>query len=304
MGVRNKPAGRLKRGSGQRDVAALTPGTQLHLLMVFWRRRLRPDDLPKPARAGQRRRGQQYSQEDVARAAKVATRWYGTLERGELDNVFSADLLYRVAQALRLDAEERRVLFLLAGGTEPAPLPSPELVTVSPAMRAMLECHPWPAYVTDETWQLLAFNQATLEWFPYVNTETNMMRWLFCSQAAREQLIDWENKHVPLMLAQLRAQYARMPESSALLELISEVLSSSDYARELWTTQPVVSLEKFTQPRQMYIAGVTEPTTVTVISMVPYTRPEIRYTTIIPIGGHIPPNCVGRVPVLPTQECD
>jgi len=298
MGVRDRANSHFKRSMSSRthDIAALTPGTQLHLLMVFWRRRLRPGDLPKLARAGQRRRGPYYSQEDVARAAKVATRWYATLERGELDNVFSADLLYRVAEALKLDSEERRVLFLLAGGTEPAPLPSHGPVMVSPVMRAMLRSHPYPAYITDATWQLLAYNQATVEWFPYVNAETNIMRWLFCSQAAREQLIDWENKHAPLMLAQLRAQYARMPESPALLDLISEVLSSSDFARDLWTTQPAVSLEKFTEPRQMYIAGVTEPTTVTVISMVPAARPELRYTTIIPIGGHVPETCVDHVP--------
>lgn len=264
--------------------------------MVYWRRRLRLDDLNKLTRAGQRRRSQHYSQEDVARTAKVATRWYATLERGELENAFSAELLDRIAEALRLDAEERRVLFLLAGGTEPAPQPSPLPATVSPEIRAMLECHPWPAYVTDETWQLLAYNQATLEWFPHANTETNMMRWMFCSQAAREQLLDWESKHAPLMLAQLRAQYARMPESPALRELISEILSSSDVAREQWTTRPVVSLERFTEPRQMYVAGATEPTTVTVISMVPVARPEIRYTAIIPIDGHIPPACAPHTP--------
>jgi transcriptional regulator with XRE-family HTH domain len=66
----------------------------------------------------------------MAEAVGVSVVWYSNLERGVRAN-YSADFLDAVAKELRLSADERVLLHLLAAGRRPPPSPA-DAVTVAP----------------------------------------------------------------------------------------------------------------------------------------------------------------------------
>ncbi len=69
--------------------------------------------------AGTRRRTPGLRREEVAQLAGVSTTWYTWLEQGR-DIGVSASFLDNLARVLKLDAAERRHLFLLAHERLPA----------------------------------------------------------------------------------------------------------------------------------------------------------------------------------------
>src|SRR6266571_2301516 len=75
------------------------------------RARLSPGDVGLPA--GFRRRTPGLRREEVAQLANIGTSWYISLEQGRDVNP-SEQVLECLAEALRLSADERRHLFLLA----------------------------------------------------------------------------------------------------------------------------------------------------------------------------------------------
>src|SRR5215469_10914554 len=107
-------------------------------LADFLRKRrasLSPGEVGLPS--GLRRRTPGLRREEVAQLANMGTSWYVWLEQGR-DVHPSAQVLESLAQALRLTANERRHLFLLAGQALPASLTSSEK-GVSPALQRMLD---------------------------------------------------------------------------------------------------------------------------------------------------------------------
>src|SRR5215472_7722159 len=91
------------------------------------RARLAPADVGLPP--GLRRRTPGLRREEIAQLANIGTSWYVWLEQGR-DVHPSAQVLESLAQALRLTANERRHLFLLAGQALPPHIfPSEERVS-------------------------------------------------------------------------------------------------------------------------------------------------------------------------------
>src|SRR5438046_7450359 len=91
-----------------------------HALADFLRKRrarLAPTDVGLPA--GMRRRTPGLRREEVAQLANMGTSWYIWLEQGR-DVHPSAQVLESLAQALKLTANERRHLFLLADQPVPS----------------------------------------------------------------------------------------------------------------------------------------------------------------------------------------
>jgi transcriptional regulator with XRE-family HTH domain len=111
--------------------------------------------LPRAARrktAGLRR-------EEVAHLAGVGVTWYTWLEQGR-DIHVSVQVLESLAQTLRLSAEEKAHLFLLAGQGPPQH-PVPQQEYVSPFLQKLLEQQgSSPAYITGRRWDVLAWNLA------------------------------------------------------------------------------------------------------------------------------------------------
>jgi hypothetical protein len=120
------------------------PGEHLARLVRTWRERLNPDSIAGLGASGRRKRT--VSQEDMARLIDSSSHWYARLERGDRDANFSEDFLDRTSTALRLSVEEQ----------------------------------PYPAYISDEAWDVVVFNKHMADWFPWVaiGNETNIMRWV------------------------------------------------------------------------------------------------------------------------------
>jgi transcriptional regulator with XRE-family HTH domain len=104
------------------------------------RERLTPADVGLPATARRRVRG--LRREEVAELAEIGIAWYTSLEQGRPVTV-SAQTLDGIASALRLTADERIHIFLLAGVNPP--LASTGSDVVSPTLQTIVHSlHPQP----------------------------------------------------------------------------------------------------------------------------------------------------------------
>ncbi|GAA4958667.1 helix-turn-helix domain-containing protein [Actinoplanes utahensis] len=213
----------------------LTPGEELGRLVRCWRERLDPDDLPGHlAPTARSRRRKRVSQEQAAALIGYSVGWISSLERGDRQN-YSIDFLDRVAETLRLSSDEKTLLFLLAAGHEPPMAGRHPVMTATADVRRLLDAQPWPAYIVDDAWDLVAVNDHMREWFPWVaGPETNVMRWIFTAPEARRQLHRWETDWGPQMLAQLRFAHARTPGNERLTEVLAEILHGNADARRFW----------------------------------------------------------------------
>jgi transcriptional regulator with XRE-family HTH domain len=263
---------------------------ELSSLMLGWRLRLQPEQVPGLFVHRRRRKGR-VSQEEVAALAGISAPWYGYLERGDVSRRYSTDILDRVAFVLRLSDDERRVLHLLATAQEP---PAKELgaeVEISPALQATLSCQPWPAWISDPSWRRIALNSATHAWFPHTLREDNVMRWVFKYPASRVQLCNWETVWAPRMLAQMRAALAKWPDDQGLQQIVAESLEVNDFARHWWSTSHEVVQHPDGDRRELYLPNAGEPTKVEIVAKTPMRYPDLRLVEVVPYGGYIPPEC-------------
>jgi len=225
---------------------------ELARLVRSWRERLDPDEIPGLFASTRPRRRKRVSQEQAAALIGYSVGWTGSLERGERQN-YSVDFLDRVAYTLRLSPDEKTLLFLLATGHEPPVLARFPTLKATADIRRFLDAQPWPAYIHDDAWDLVAYNEHTQDWFPWVaGPETNVMRWVFTYPEARRQLYRWESEWGPPMLAQLRFAHARTPGNERLTEVLTEILRVNADAREFWG-RPTVSVHPDGDRRSLYL---------------------------------------------------
>ncbi|MFF3554630.1 helix-turn-helix transcriptional regulator [Streptomyces tsukubensis] len=207
----------------------------LPLLLTHWRARLDPRRIPGVD--GTRRRMRPgLTQKEVAHLAEASEAWYRELESGK-GRRYSDDFLHRVATVLRLDEDERAVLFRLAGRgmtpwmAAPASHISGDLQTI---IERML---PSPAYLSNLWWDVLLHNRPTDDdYFFWTKYEPNFMRFTFLHPEAREVFVNWRHDWAAPSLAQLRYAIVAHPECNELQSLRDEILDGSAAARELWTS--------------------------------------------------------------------
>jgi hypothetical protein len=222
----------------------------------------------------------------MAWATGVSTSWYGALERGRLGQLFSDAFLDKVATTLKLSTSERRALFLLVTGREPKPRPFAP-TNISAAVRMVLDALPWPAFICDEVWDLVVANEATLAWLPGLREVPNLMRLIVCQPQWRQQFVDWENVHVPRMLASLRAQLAKMPNDQAVQRLKAEVLAV-DVASQLWEDHDRALLwmhEDDGDWRTFRLPGIDNGVVVEIVSLTLQRNPNLRLTLLVPFDA-------------------
>ncbi len=120
------------------------------------RERVSPADVGLPS--GGRRRTPGLRREEVASLAGVGLTWYTWLEQGR-DIGVSAAFLDSLARVLKLDAAERRHLFLLAHERPPAE-PGKTWCVVPPLVRRLMhDLAPHPAYILNLRWDVLTCNE-------------------------------------------------------------------------------------------------------------------------------------------------
>jgi transcriptional regulator with XRE-family HTH domain len=227
------------------------------------------------------RRKTQVSQEDMARLIGVSNVWYGKLERGEQHH-YSDDFLDRAAIALRLNDDERMTLYLYSVGREPVPRERPAEVVLSETVERIVNEQSWPTYISDNAWDVVIYNEHVKKWFPWIDYETNVMRWVFTYPEARSQLYNWETDWAPLMLAQMRVANAREPHNMRLANLIREILRVNPDARRLWEGEPTVYVHPDGDRRKFYLPYHQEVITVEIVAMAPLRAANYRLMMLVP----------------------
>lgn len=183
------------------------------------RSRLQPEEV-RLARSG-RRRTPGLRREEVARLAEISVAWYTWLEQGREIRV-SAEVLQRVADALRLDADERRHLSVLAGPGADAGSPAPDAPT--PRLSRVLEALRYvPAAVLGRYADVLEVSPALRALLPEGwdagPERRNWLVVLFTDARLRARLSDWESV-ARECLAHFRVGYAARvgdPRSEAVV---------------------------------------------------------------------------------------
>jgi len=237
------------------------PGRRTELLgsMLRWRRaQLTRADVGLPPRLGARGG---LTQDDLAELTGYTVRMVGQLEHGRLRSP-SAHLLDSVARGLRLGAEERRTLWLLAAGTMP-PSSRFESRTDSGLARLVDALYPNPAYVTDAIWDVQAYNAGVAEWFVDFNAvppnERNIAKWIFCHPHARHVFVNWADDFARLFISRMRAVVAHLPDNEDLNRLIDELRRRSEFFDSAWAAAADVYVDPPTETRVFRRPGHTDP---------------------------------------------
>ncbi len=217
---------------------------RLHELGDFLRTRrarLTPEDVGLPR--GNRRKTPGLRREEVAQLVGVSVDWYTWLEQGRAITP-STQVLERLVQTLRLDANERSHLFLLAQQQAPPALLL-ETEIVSPALQHFLDQFgARPAFVSGRRWDILAWNDAGCAVFgdhrQRTIRERNTIWGIFTNPLSRQFVVDWE-KDARQLLAQFRSSCGRHPGDALLTELIHDLMLCSPEFRAWWPDHEVLS---------------------------------------------------------------
>ncbi|UTW08209.1 helix-turn-helix transcriptional regulator [Pseudomonas benzenivorans] len=212
--------------------------TELAEFLRSRRERISPEEVGLPA--GSRRRTPGLRREEVAALAGVGLSWYTWLEQGR-DISVSASFLDNLSRTLKLDATERRHLFLLAHQRLP-PEPGRTWCVVPPLIhRLMGDLPSRPAYVLNLRWDVLAWNAAAdrLFGFSAQPAERRNLLWLlFTAQAMRELFNPWEEQALQI-LSSFRRDFVRATQDPDIVALVKDLEKASPDFRAWWRQQDI-----------------------------------------------------------------
>lgn len=191
---------------------------------------------------GMRRRTPGLRREEVAQLCGISVTWYTWIEQGREVSV-SPSVWSRIAGVLQLARAERAYLFDLADCADPqharddagAPGPLQECVNAINA----------PAYVLDRAWNVLAYNEPLRDLFdnwPARDAEPNLLSYIFLDPAARELVVDWDQR-ARRVVAEFRADAGAHLDESAVLALLDNLNRQSPVFAHWWTRHAVVERE-------------------------------------------------------------
>lgn len=202
------------------------------------RERLSPVELGLPA--GRRRRTPGLRREEVAALAGVGLAWYTWFEQGRNISV-SAGFLENLARVLKLDAAERRHLYLLAHQRPPSE-PGRTWCTVPAQVRRLMDDLPArPAYILNLRWDVVAWNAAADRVFDFSAQppgRRNLLWMLFADPALRQLFVDW-SAQAPAMLSTFRRDFASAAGEPDITELVDELERVSPEFKSWWREHDV-----------------------------------------------------------------
>jgi transcriptional regulator with XRE-family HTH domain len=199
------------------------------------RERLSPEFFHLPEGA-KRRRTPGLRREELASLAGVSLTWYTKLEQAQ-DIQASVQVLESLAQALKLTAEERTHLFVLA--REQFPLPwQRHTVSISEDLQGMIDAlNPYPSFVVNERWDVVGWNRAAaLVFFDYERLsqwERNLVWIMFTQPEQRSLYADW-TCWAQQTLALFRATSVRSEDTSWFCERRDQLMQISPEFRDWW----------------------------------------------------------------------
>lgn len=201
------------------------------------RERLSPAEVGLPS--GNRRRTPGLRREEVAALAGVGLTWYTWLEQGR-DIGVSALFLDNLARVMKLDAAERRHLFMLTHERPPAE-PGTTWCVLPPLVRRLMHDLPHPAFVLNLRWDVLGSNalaDALFHFDKHPPARRNLLWLLFTDTALRERVVDWDEQ-AQLMLSSFRRDFTRATQSKDIAGLVNELEQVSPEFKSGWQQHQV-----------------------------------------------------------------
>ncbi|HZA99016.1 MAG TPA: helix-turn-helix transcriptional regulator [Gemmatimonadales bacterium] len=222
------------------------------------RRMLRqPEELGLPR--GSRRRTPGLRREEVASVAGVSAEWYTWLEQAR-DVHPSAEVLHRIASALRLEPGEYRHLLTLAGyAVQETGSQIPAANSISLRLQRLLDQLEYcPAWAMGERLDVLGWNRAATvvhgDFTAMHGIERNALYQFFLVKAVRPMMVDWEAQ-TRCCTAALRASYANRVDDPWFDELIHLLRSRSPEFDRLWDAQGLEMSTEGTHNYEHPVAG-------------------------------------------------
>ncbi|GIM86440.1 helix-turn-helix domain-containing protein [Salinispora arenicola] len=206
-------------------------------LLRHWRSRLTPTALGLPPRT--RRAG--VTQADIAAAARCSLRTYAGIENGHTRP--STELLDTLGDVLHLSTDERHTLWRAAVGTA---RPAASFATDHDSgLARIVDALPYPAYVTDAAWHVLAANRAVAQWFVDFGAmppaERNIGKWIFGHPHTRHVFVRWE-RFADEFVARVRALSAALGNVATFDDWLTEMRAYPDFEAR-WTADPLVNID-------------------------------------------------------------
>ena len=217
------------------------PRKEIREFLSTRRARITPEEAGLPA-YGVNRRVKGLRREEVAMLAGVSVDYYVRMERGSLAGA-SDGVLEALADALRLDEDERAHLFALARDSRTRSrraAPS----TIRPAIQQVLDgMTDAPAWVSNGRHDVVAMNQLARALYSPVLADprrpANTTRFVYLNpEAAQEFFVDYD-RIADDAAAMLRLEAGRNPHDKALIELVGELSTRSERFRRRWASQDV-----------------------------------------------------------------
>ncbi|MET9296588.1 helix-turn-helix transcriptional regulator [Streptomyces sp. NPDC003077] len=226
------------------------------------------------------------TQPPAARALGMGVRTYRKIERGATPPRFTRAQCDALATLLKLDRDERHALLLYNVGTSLDPSTTDSHPELRRALRLLVDRQmPSPTYLCDRYWNIIAFNTAMAEWWPWVmEPRANLMRWALTNQEARPQYHDW-GKHASAYVKMLKFAEATNEDDAELRRLIEDVKKDPD-VRHIWDTASELG-----ETRDGHVFRMNVPAlgweTVEVVSHVlyPASMPDCRFVVITWVEG-------------------
>ncbi|MEV8128652.1 helix-turn-helix transcriptional regulator [Streptomyces sp. NPDC085944] len=232
------------------------------------------------------RRDARVTQPRAAKALGMGERTYRKIEKGATPPRFTPAQCESLANLLGLDRDERHALLLYNIGSNLMPPPGAGQPELQKALRLLIDRQmPSPAYLCDQHWNIIGFNTAMAEWWPWVmEPGANLILWALLSPEARTQYQDWDI-HASAYVKILKFAEATRPDDPVLRELIEKVRKDPD-VRHVWETEHDMG-----ETRDGHVFRMNVPAldweTVEVVSHVlyPASMPECRFVVITWVEG-------------------
>ena len=196
------------------------------------RGRLQPGQLGLPERRRSRTPG--LRREDVAERAGVSTAWYTYLEQGRFGARPSRELIASLAEALILTDADRAYLFTLTGHVAPtARSAGPD----SSSLQALVDYVSAPAYCTDASTSVLAWNPLAREIFgdyaKWPQERRNLLWLLFNEPAFANRLTD-RAEYAARVVHTFRTRSQAYLDDDTVICMVDELKARSSDFQTLW----------------------------------------------------------------------
>jgi transcriptional regulator with XRE-family HTH domain len=191
-------------------------------------------------KVGIHRRVKGLRREEIADLAGLSVDWYTRLEQGRAVHP-SAELLSSLSLVLQLNKKERSYLFSLA--EQRIPDEHTGELMISDGMQHFLDTQlPHPAYITDQMWNMIAWNQATLKLFGDYTLMPGLARntvWRAFNDPYMQELLDDWSGHAKRRVSQLRMAYSKTSNDSNLITFIHQLQKASPLFESWWNDQTI-----------------------------------------------------------------